>query len=604
MVSGYFFNPVVIMRKIVFIIILSVPRLCFSEALSLEKIVVKNGASVSASSDFGSRQVEVIGRQELEQRKELSLTELIDYALGTDLRTRGSFGMQSDISLRGSTYEQVAVLIDGVRINDPQTGHYNLDLPFTTADIERIEIIKEPASSLYGAGAFAGSINFVTRKALGKRLSLSAMAGEHALYQEGVSFGLSKSEYSGRLSLEQNTCNGARANTDFKSRTASIYLNKDSEEGADIGALFGYQKKDFGASSFYSNLFPEEEEHTETLFAKTSLSYEEAPGAPTGSLYLRRHHDKFILARNNPLSVNYHTTYMYGLDLKLSFPFEGGDSAFGFTLGNEEINSTNLGKHSRMQGSSSASLSTKLGSYFQAEAGGRLDGYEKCGLEPSWNTGISYVPDGKIKISGTLARGFRLPSFTELYYADAANRGNPDLRIEQSDSARLGFDFRQGKIETGLDFFYRRGRNLIDWTRSSVLEAWQATNLGRADIGGVEFKFSLGKTTFSYARNALFKTKSESLSKYAFDIIKNRLFLGTAMSFRGNRLDWELSYNQRCRGETYFIGNLRLSRKITAGDCSFEPFLRVDNFSDTEYTETAGVPQPGRWVKAGVKFEW
>ncbi|HTZ10901.1 MAG TPA: TonB-dependent receptor [Candidatus Margulisiibacteriota bacterium] len=593
------------MWLITFILLLILPGTCFSEPFSLERIVVKNESNRASGG---------ISRKDLEGSGILAFSEELDNIAGLDLRTRGAVGMQSDISLRGSTFEQVAVLLDGLKINDPQSGHYNLDIPLTPADIEKIEVTKEGATSLYGSGAFAGSVNIITRKADTRKFSLSSAFGEHALFSEGLSLSLPHKEYFGRFSYAHKSSNGGTSNTDFDSSTTSLFLGKD-EGGLGLNTLLSFQKNDFGADSFYSNLFPAEEEHTRTLLFKTGLSVKKEDGSCENSLYLRRHEDKFILDRNNPVSVNYHTTYVYGLNSDFAFPLRAGDLSLGLSLTEEEINSTNLGKHSRLQEGLKAGLLPDFGERFNVNINSRVDNFRKWGLQPSWNIGLGYLLNNMLQVKSSLAYAFRLPSFTELYYSDAGNQGNPGLGIEESENAGLGIALRQEQVDLSIDFFYRRGRNLIDWTRASSNERWQATNLGRTDIRGIEFSsgfypafhlkgVTLDKLSFSYAHNTLVREETGFLSKYALDILRDHLVMDIDSSFWGNKLSWELSYNQRHYGETYFVGNLCISRKVIRRSFSFEPFLRIDNFSNTEYSEVGGVLQPGRWVKSGLRFEW
>jgi vitamin B12 transporter len=593
------------MWVIIFIFLLILPHPCLSDPLALEKIVVKKESNKAAETITGG---------EIAEQNPGSWIDLLDYLPGLDLRSRGALGIQSDISLRGSTFEQVAVLLDGVKINDPQSGHYNLEIPLNPGDIEKIEVIKEGASSLYGAGAFAGSINIITRKPDKEGLYLSASYGEHALSTGDLSFSLPYQEYSGRFSFGHKSSNGWTSNTDFKSDTASLYLARQLE-GSSLHTLLAYQKKDFGADSFYSNLFPEEEEHTQTLLVKSGFSVRKEGGSAENSLYLRRHRDKFILRRNNPTAVNCHTTYVYGLNSDFDIPLRMGELSLGLALANQEINSNNLGKHSWMQEGLKAGFLAKLGEKLDLDINSRMDSFQKWGLQYSWNFGLGYFLNSRMKIESSLAHAFRLPTFTELYYSDAGNKGSPELGVEKSDNASLGLCFRQEKLDLGLNFFYRQGRNLIDWTRSSNTERWQATSLGRVDVGGVEFKsalmpvfnfsgIGLDKISFSYTYNSLAKKKTGLFSKYALDILKDRLSLYIVSSFWGNKLDWELSYSHRYCAETYFIGNLCISREINGEDFIFQPFLRIDNFSNTEYSEVGGVPQPGRWIKAGLRLEW
>lgn len=574
-----------------------------SEPYSLEKIVVRQ--------DQGGQ---VITASEIREKGLSSVTDALDYVSGMDLRCRGRHGIQADLSLRGSTYEQVAVLIDGVRITDPQTGHHNLDIPLTAFDIERIEIFKEGSSGLYGAGAMAGSVNIVTRKAVKKVFNLDTLLGEHALFGNAFSFGFPGQEISGRISFDQKSSKAARPNTDFKYKTASFYLNRDFSE-AHLHTLLGYQKKDFGADSFYSNLFPEEEEHTETVFFKAGIDYGLKSGFAKNSLFLRRHRDKFILRRNNPSTANYHTTYVYGLNSDYNLPLTWGKMFLGLDAGMDEIYSSNLGKHTIRHEAVKLGFDLDLKGGFTADMRLRMDNYQKWHEEESFNLGLGYIANDNWKIRSSFSRAFRIPSFTELYYSDSANKGCPELKIEDSDTATVGFDLARGTLGLSLGAFYRRGENLIDWTRVSETDIWQATNLGRVDFRGIELdlklkpkldckNLKLEEITFSYNYTEADRKTSGFFSKYALDILRHQYILEIRSGTCGFKLNWQLSYNKRCFGETYFVGALYIGKRIDKKNFVLEPFVKVDNFSDTKYSEVGGVLQPGRWIQSGLRFEW
>lgn len=596
------------MRKtIVFLFSIWVSAYGFAQSeQDLDKIVVK------AQGDYSA---EVLSSSDMERKHPGSLIDVLGGVSGVDLRYRLPSGVQGDLSLRGSTYEQVAVLIDGINVNDPQTGHHNLDIPLTAYDVERTEVVKDGDSALYGAGALAGSVNFVSKKPLKKSLRADVIFGEHALSGQGFSLSLPGNGLSGRVSFEHKAAKAARPNTDFEYKTASLYLNKDFSDAA-LDTLFGYQKKDFGADSFYSNLYPEEEEHTETIFTRTGLNNNLSIGVFKNNVFFRRHKDKFILQRNNPASVNYHTTYIYGLDSQLNLPIASGDFIFSGDLGREEINSTNLGKHSRLYEAVSAGFIPKIFPELEGECRVRMDHYNKWGGQESYNFGLGYAIIGdKLKVRATASRSFRLPSFTELYYSAPGNIGNPSLKVEKADNFKAGMIFKGERIELGIDGFLRRGNNLIDWTRDSLQDSWRATDLGRVDFRGVEFisrwtpqlnykGLSVDEARFSYTYMDADKKTNAPYSKYALDILKHQLLMDIYSRIFGLKLNCQFSYNQRYYGQTYFVGGIYIGKRIANRGFSFEPFLKIDNFTNTKYSENPGVLLPGRWIKSGLKFEW
>jgi len=591
-----------------FLFLFCYPPAFADDALTLEKIIVKS-----------SQQGQVYSLQNMDgsQADADNLNapiDLLNYSSGVDLRYRGTFGIQGDLSFRGSTYEQVAVLIDGINVMDPQTGHYNLDIPLTNFDIERMEVTKEGVSSLYGAGALAGGVNIVVKKPIKKVACADFLFGENALFGQSFSLSLPGKDYVARISVDHKIAKAARPNTDFKDSTASFYLDKDFSNFA-FNTLIGYQKKDFGADSFYSNLFPEEEEHTRTFFFKAGLNPRTESGFFKNSLFLRQHKDKFILNRNKPTSVNYHTTYIYGLDSRREFVTPYGRALVGIGLGEDEISSTNLGKHSRLHEAGSLGFNTQLSDAFSLDIKGRVDHYQGWGAQESYNGGISYKINELMRLNGSLGRAFRIPSFTDLYYSDAANKGNPNLKVEKSDTYRLGYYFDMGYWGFNFDTFYRRGKNLIDYTRPTVNDVWQATNLGRIDFKGIDLNLNvrpdmdlglaqLDRLAFSYAYTDADKKSSGFLSKYALDILKHQLLLTIDNRLLGLTFNWHFSYSQRYYGETYFLGDISISKRIKTKNFTLEPFIRIDNFSDAQYSEVGGVLEPGRWVKGGVKLEW
>lgn len=602
--------------SLIVLIIFCLPVSSYAEeSYTLDKIVVKSDSEARYFKHLKENYPgEVISSQEIGNANLNSLVEALDCASGTEIRARGPFDIQGDLSLRGSTNEEVGVSIDGIKVMDPQTGHHNLDIPLTRYDIERINITKEGSSSLYGAGSFAGNANFIIKRPTAKAVNIDALFGENALFGQAFSFALAQKEFSARVSFDNKVSKAARPNTDFREQTASFYIDKKAEN-IFLDTLIGYQKKDFGADSFYSNLFPEEEEHTETLFFKTGLDLKSETGVLKNNAYLRKHRDKFVLRRNNPTSVNYHTTYVYGLNSDYALPTKYGDVLLGLYSGNEEINSTNLGKHKRFFEAGSIGLSSKIGQRFTSDLRFRSDHYEKWGFQQSFNAGLGYSLTDTLKIKGSAAGAFRLPTFTDLFYSDAANKGNPDLGVEKSDNYSVGFEYAKDFLELGLSGFLRRGHNMIDWTRSTTLDPWQATNLGSVDFKGMEFiarlnrefnfkyiKFNNVSLTYSYTD--VDKKESGFLSKYVLDVLKHQLHLDIYSNIFGLDINWRFSYNQRYFADTYFLGDLYIGKKIKNRSYSLEPFLKLDNFTNKSYSEIAGVQQPARWIKSGLKFEW
>lgn len=606
------------MKKIftVLFILIFVPASFAAEPVDLGEIsVIARRALLLKESYRSSYSRMLLGEKAALRKSSLSPVDLLEDFPGADLRFRSPQGVQGDLSIRGSTYEQVAVAIDGVKLMDPQTGHFNLDIPLTVFDLGQIEVITQGASALYGAGALAGGVNFVTKRPVAEKLFLQGIFGGHALRGQAFSYARPGEDYAARISFEHKSSKAARPNTDFQYRTATLQLYKDYS-ALSLDTLFGYQKKDYGADSFYSNLYPEEEEHTETFLYKTSLSSRIGRAELKNDLYLRKHRDKFILQRNRPDFVNYHTTYVYAANNRILVPWQSHTVSLGLDVGRDQINSGNLGKHSRLFEALYAGFDYSPAGRLSASLSLRTDHYEKWPWQESFNLGATYkIFENKLKLRSSISRAFRLPTFTELYYRDPANIGNPDLGPEHSYDYSLGLDYKGERQRSGIEGFLRQADKLIDWTRRSELEPWRAGNLGRADFRGGVIKYTVEpaeawgplfvrQAGVGYTYIDVSKKASGFLSKYALDALKHQLLFELQTVILGADLDWQLSYNQRYYGESYFVGNFFLGRKIYARGFSFEPFCQVSNFTNSKYSETSGVLQPGRWFKGGLKFAW
>ncbi len=568
------------------------------EDYTLEKIVITGNSSNERTQNYPA---ETFSSKDIQEKNLNSTPDILRYSSGVDLRYRGTSGVQGDLSIRGSTYEQVAVLIDGIKINDLQTGHHNLDIPLTNMDIEKIAVIKQGSSSFYGAGALSGSINITVKKPLKKSITIETLAGAYGLYGQAFSCDMPGKNSSSRISVEHKTSNGARPNTDFDYETYSYMFNKDWVDNS-LDLVAGYQDKDFGADSFYSNLYKEEEEHTNTLFLKTGLDTDLAFYNLKNSIFLRKHNDKFILNRNNPsFSQNTHVTYSYGIHSGVSLPVKYGYLETGFEIARDTIDSTKLGKNTRMNEAYFLGFDPESGNKLEPSLRYRIDHFQNWSYQNSYNAGLGYwLIDDKLKIKSSFSHSFRGPSFTELYYSDAANKGNSDLKVEKSDNYSLGFETNYNNTPIACDVFLRKVKNLIDYTRLTVNDVWQATNLGSVDFKGVDLR--AGPLSYTYMEAD--RSASGFLSKYALDILKHQLMLNLNRDIKIIKIGLHLSYNERKFGETYFIGNVSFSKAFQNKEASIEPFIKIDNFTDTDYSEVAGVIQPGRWIHGGVKINW
>ncbi len=573
-----------------------------------EPIIVTANRIPTTLSHIG-RSVIVITRDDIESANVQSVQDLLEYASGVDLRRRGLHGTQADVSIRGGTFEQTLILIDGIKVNDPQTGHHNLDIPLQLDDIERIEILKGHGSRLYGPNAFGGVINIITRSGGGKRVGLNGLVGYYGLFNTGIllsyPFGISR-HY---LSISGRRSNGYRHNTDFSIYNGYYRLSAGLGSG-EVNISIGYMDKEFGANSFYSNLFPNQREHTKSRFIQVGLNLVNRRISFSPKVYWRNHVDDFILNYEDPEWYhNYHEKDVYGFEFQSIFGSQWGISAFGGEIGNDMIKSSNLGDHAR----------ARSGFFFEHQfepvkslfftLGANAYWYSDWGWSVWPGIDLSFSFMESLRLRSSIGRSFRVPTYTELYYDSPANKGNPDLKPEEAWTYEAGLNWRRRQLGGEFTVFGRKGYNLIDWVRADTYSFWEARNIARVNTNGVEINFWFNPINLKYfpiQRVQIGYTFLDSdkeikglESKYVLDHLKHQLIIdiGHPLVFQ-LRQNWKLRFEERIDGEKYILCDTQIDRKFK----NMEIFVKVINLFNTDYTEMGGILMPGRWTVAGLKF--
>ena len=223
-----------------------------------------------------TRKVTVLDKEEIKNIPADSISEVLNYVSGTDIQNRSLHGVQSDISIRGSTFQQTLILIDGIRVNDPQTAHHNMDLPISLNDVERIEILHGHGSSLYGSDAFGGVINIITKECE-EDMTFGFSLGQYNTRQGFLSFGRKLGKFSSRFSVEKKKSDGFRYDTHFDIFNVSDKFTFEAFD-AKFDLHLGLMNKNFGAFDFYTpgKNMPSEE-WTETYFVNLQALKEETP---------------------------------------------------------------------------------------------------------------------------------------------------------------------------------------------------------------------------------------------------------------------------------------------------------------------------------------
>ncbi|MDD2772858.1 MAG: TonB-dependent receptor [Elusimicrobiales bacterium] len=551
-----------------------------------------------------SRDVTILGRDELKSTSVNSAADALNLAPGAEAQSRSPHGVQADVSLRGSTYQQVLVLVDGVRVSDPQTAHHNMDLPVPFDDIERIEVLHGHGSSAYGSDALGGVINIITKKADDNGLRAKAKVSDFNTTLLSASGGRTLGGFSQRLSVEKNKSGGFRQDTDFDTLVLSSKSSLKTGGGETTLAL-GYMDKAFGAYDFYTpgRNFPSRE-WTKTCFSELSHHAGLGGMAIAPKLFYRRHDDTFVLDQTRPsFSAGNHTTYSYGGEVQAGLPLGDSDFVFGADASEDEIASSSLGNHARPRQGAFGEYRLWLSQNWGLDAALRADNSD-WGVQWSPNIGISYWPSPRWKLRASAGRAFRTPSFTELYYNDPVNAGNAALKPEEAVSYEAGADFMRGrKLTASVTAFLRGQKNLIDWVGQTASGPWAARNIGELTVYGAQ---SLVKTEIHGFAARLGASligsygQADYISKYALAYPSSQFSLDIRHGLWENAaLSVGMLRRSRHNQDGYFL----LSAKISWTCKNAEFFADGTNLLDTAYQEVPGIPQPGRWLGLGVSWK-
>jgi iron complex outermembrane receptor protein len=567
----------------------------------VQETVVVTGAAAPVPFETLTRSVRVITWEDLARLPVSSVVDAIRLAAGVDVRARGSHGVQADFATRGANFNQTLVLVDGVRLNNSQTAHHNGDLPVTLDQVERIEVLYGPGSSLYGADAFGGTVNIVTRSGVAPTTASLAI-GAHDTLAGTFSTGFEAGPVAQGIHASAQRSNGFMFDRDF--RTSAIASR--TALGSRTVATFGFADKEFGANGFYGNS-PSREW---TRQFSTGFAHE-VIATPRGALSLdvsyRTHRDRFLWDVRRPgLFENRHRTHAALVDIAGRRQLgRGWQVSGGFEQAGDWIRSSNLGDHDVFRTGVAAEAQGPLGTRTTLAAGLRLDRYSTFGSAWNPSLGASTWVSSAVRLRASMATAFRVPSFTELYYRDPAHQASPDLLPERAIGTEVSADWvPHPEWVASATLFDRRERDVIDWVKAAPADTWQTRNIRRVHGRGIELgvrrAFGEGRRlSVDYAFNAVDPESVPLLSKYTLDYARHGVSVAASTPlawglWAGGRLD----VRQRTGRPAYTLIDVRLSR--AAKTATF--FVDAANLLDTSYEEIRGVAMPGRWVSAGLQW--
>jgi len=587
-------------------------------------IINENGFNTPISKQ--NRNVYIIDQAMIAKLPGRTIQELLQYANGVDLRQRGPFGSQADISIDGGSFEQTVLLLNGIKIIDTQTAHNMLNLPIPVEAIERIEIVRGPAARIYGINSLTGAINIITKKPTKSGFLIDSYAGSNfkkneedngkTFYGAGIQAGavLSEKKHQHSIFGSRDKSNGYRFNTQFENVKLLYQGSVQIDSANEIMTSFGYTKNEFGANGFYAA--PGDRNSTEavqtTLASIQSKHLLSEKWTLMPRLSYRYNFDDYrYFGNTNPnAGISKHSTNAFAAEVSSSYKTKTGELGLGAEIRSDAINSSNIGKHQRENVGIYAQyrtfltekLNVNLGTYVNYNSSYKWQVYP--GLD------ASYALTDAFKFIGSIGTSQRLPSFTDLYLNQRpGNIGNPNVTPENAFQSEIGFKYLKSNFTFNSNFFYRRISNFIDYTRLVTTEPFEANNLGTMITKGINFRTNYAleinqrakmnlNLAYSYLDSKFGDMQPGIASKYQLASLKHQVTNTIDIKYLNFSLLVATRYNQRIAGKSYWINDFRISRSIQ----KFTIYVDAQNIFDTQYFEIGAIPLPSRWVSLGVKF--
>ena len=629
-----------------------------AQQLSLQEVlVVSHKAEVNSEA---YRLITQVSHAEIEALPIQTVADILQYLPGVDVRTRGANGAQADISMRGGTFDQVLVLLNGVPLSDFHTGHYALNIPVSTEMIERVEVLQGTSANLHGA--FSGAINIVTKQAVSRQPSdvrLKLTAGMNGLVNPEVAASIQKDEALFNVAAEYSRAEGYYAprptekeatacrNSDFQ--LANIYFQT-RWRGLDVQA--GAQWKDAGLGMGYG--FGSQDQFDATRTAFVSGRYEHRWGAwrLDAQAAYRANYDRYEWHRGQRLYGNFHFAQTASAALSAHYASKIGTTSFGVSVRNENMHSTNLGDTINPDGQVPNVADFPLadvrvldlvkgGNRFHTNYYAEQTFYyaglsASIGINGTYNTQFGHHVGGganigyEFKKAGTIYananRSLRMPTFTDLYYNAGNQLGNRNLKPEEAWLLSVGYkgnlsslpcgEGRGGVISFSADWYYRWGKNIIDWVYvpTDTKRPFHAENQQQVNATGLELSLAyrlnewLRCVSVDYAYTYLDLDLKEAGSRY-LDYLSHKLAIHLEHGiYKGLGASWTVRFQKREGQYNNAEGEVADYQPVWLLDGSVywqNQYLRVSadctNMTNSRYYDYGGILQPGAWAKISIK---
>ena len=617
----------------------------------MEEVEV-TGSRAPLTVSQAARLVTVLDREAIANAPAQSVNDLLKYAIGVDVRQRGNLGAQTDISIRGGSFDQITILLNGINICDPQTGHNAAEFPVDISEIERIEILEGPAGRVYGTSSLMGAINIVTRIDKQSGAAVHAEGGSYGYFNGGGHASVVNGRFSNQVSGSYTRSDGfsrnkaGGLNADFK-QSKGFYQGNYRGDQVDVKWYAGISNKDFGSNTFYGVSSDDQFEHTRKFYTAVQAETKGQNYHFKPSVYWNRGEDRFEYFRGKGENTyNYGRTDVLGLNLNNYVETVLGKTAFGAEFRNEGIISTKLGEPldnptkihgvdiDYDKGLNRTNMSfhlehTVILPRFTLSAGviATKNTWDGEGFKFYPGVDVSYQLARDWKIYASYNTSLRLPSFTELYYTMQGYKADKHLKAEKMQAFEGGIKYLTPGVKATVSVYRNHGTNMIDWIRDTSKgedEPWQSVNHTKLNTTGVEasvlfnFRHFVGQNAFVKDFNVSYsyidkdkESEPNIVSQYALEYLKHKVVAQTNLRLY-SKLNLNVSYRWQDRIGNYTTDGKTMSYKpYTLLDArlswdakQYRLFAEANNILNKTYYDHGNVPQPGIWVRAGATYRF
>ena len=573
----------------------------------LDSITIKS-SRIDLPFKENSRTISIITSETINESPATNLVELLQQEAGIDVRRQGIYGMQSDLYVRGGGFDQTLLLIDGIKVEDPQTGHHTLNIALPLEVIKRIEIIKGPAARIFGQNAFTGAINIVTKSNDSIKNNAGFQLGSYNQQHAAATLGtrVGTTGLMGHASV--NSSEGYRYNTDFNNQ--NFFVKSSFNTAANpIEVLATFSERKFGGNQFYAIDAKEQYEETQSSLVGVSTTLQKGNLKLSPQLYWKRNQDMYLYIRNNPsVYRNLHISNKIGGQINAAYSSNIGVTGFGVDLAKVEMESNRLGHRNRWMGTLFVEHRFSfLDNALDVTPGVSVGYFSDFETNAFPGIDIGYTINEHFRVYTNAGYTYRTPTYNDLYYVGSRDEGNENLVPEEAISQELGLKYFGDKISATVAFFNRDSDNLIDYTKDNEADKWKSNNLTSLNTRGVEVQlsapFKLGQYNQSFNLgythlNEDLKAVRANFSKYIINSLNHHLTARLKSQFTKNLThSFVYKFAERATGESYSVVDAQLKLLIPG----LELTVTANNIFNTDYVETGIVPMPKGNVLFGIR---